>query len=100
MNHARLLKLAEDLDNLPPEWKWDYHKGCKCAYARCRVIFRTYNSSDKWNLKLSISQECHIFHPNHQHPDLYGGTVLGPDAPASAVAANIREMVERDKEKR
>ena len=99
MNHARLLKLAKDLDHLPKNWKWDYTDVDHCAYGRCSLLFPADQFFIGESLDLTDIQERHIFLPGKQSPEKYGGTVLGHDASAKAVAANIRAMVRRDKEK-
>jgi hypothetical protein len=121
-----LLKLARHLERGKlSKTKFDfntygtkYHPSCKtvgCAIGECPLIFEEWDWNDHLRpfipkisnfsdesavafFNITMQQFKHLFWPNRQIPNSYGGKHLTERASKTAVAKNIREFVKKVKE--
>lgn len=78
----------------PSNWKFD-ERGAPVLkrFRRANPVFQTINSGEIF-FDLDDNEFAHLFTPEQQLPDTYGGKILTSKATRKQVAANIRAFVE------
>ncbi len=77
----------------PNDWKFT-----ESGRAIIRNELYGFNSAEKW-FELTSDETLHLFEPEDQNTDKYGGKCLGPTATRQQVAKNIKAFINKMEDK-